>query len=64
MPSSHLALKCVAGLRAATGCFAGCGAGLVGAVLDKTLRVSNSVGFIWEISFVGYSGCVVRSSKQ
>ena len=32
LPSSHLVLNCVAGLRAAAGCFAGCGASLVDAV--------------------------------
>ena len=60
MPSSHLALNCVAGLRAATGYSAGCGASLVDAVPDRTLGVSNSVGFSGELSLIGLSGCVVR----
>ena len=58
--SSHIALNCVAGLRAATGFSAGCGASLVDAVLDRTLGVSNSVGFNWVLSLIGHSGCVVR----
>ena len=49
---------CAAGLCAATGFSVGCGAGLVSAVLDRTLRVSYPVGFIWEST--GRSGCVVR----
>ena len=47
LPSSHPGLNCVAAPRAATGFFAGCGAGLVDAVLDRTLGVRNSDGFIW-----------------
>ena len=45
MPSSHLGWNCAAGPCAATGFSVGCGAGLVSAVLDKTLGVGNSVGF-------------------
>ena len=52
LPSSHPGLNCVAGPRAATGFFAGCGAGLVDAVLDRTLGVRNSVGFIWAILLI------------
>ena len=50
--SSWLELRCRA-LRSYW-LFVGCGAGLVGAVLDRTLGVSNSVGSIWES--IGYSG--------
>ena len=59
-PFHILAWNCVARPRAATGFFVWCGAGLVDAVLDRTLGVSNSVGFIWELSLIGHSGCVVR----
>ena len=53
--------NCVAGPgAAASGFLAGCGAGLVDAVLDSTLGVSNSVGFIWEFLLIGHSACVVR----
>ena len=44
LPSSYLGWNCAAGTCAASGFSVGCGAGLVGAVLDKTLRVSGSVG--------------------
>ena len=47
----HLALNCIAGLRAASGCFAGCGASLVDAVLDRTLG-SEQFGWICLGNFV------------
>ena len=56
--SPCLELRCR--LRAATGCVAGCGASLVDAVLDRTLGVSNSVGAIWGILYLGFSGCEVH----
>ena len=47
LPFCHLVLDYFAGLRAASVCLAGCGAGLVDAVLDRrTLGVSTTVGFI------------------
>ena len=44
IPSSHLGWNCVAGLCAAAGFQVGCGAGFVGAVLDRILGVCYSVG--------------------
>ena len=46
------------GLALLLGFPVGCGVGLVDAVLDRTLGVRNSVGYIWEL--IGYFGCVVR----
>ena len=52
LPSAHLGWNCVARPCAATGFPVGCGVGLVDAVLDRTLGVRNSVGYILGINWL------------